>query len=236
VDKHRGVGVPHDLPTGPTKAAMVEGMFDAIASRYDLVNRVMTLRMDVGWRRRAVAALKLPAGSLVVDVACGTGDLCRALESTGHAAVGLDFSEGMLRAARTSAPLVRADALRMPFRSGAADGATCGFALRNVADLRALLEEIARVVRARGRIALLETARPDNRLLRWGHRVYFEGVVPLIGGLLSDRAAYRYLPRSAAYLPDTRTLLGMVAGAGFGEIRRGSLGGGAAQLITATRS
>ncbi|GIU89977.1 MAG: hypothetical protein KatS3mg010_1076 [Acidimicrobiia bacterium] len=106
----------HPLPSPDEKPRVVEEMFDRIAPRYDLLNRALTFGMDVSWRRRAVASLALPPGSRVLDVACGTGDLCRDLERAGLAAVGLDFSTGMLRAARTDAPLVRGDALRHAVR------------------------------------------------------------------------------------------------------------------------
>ena len=89
-------------------------MFDAIAPRYDLVNRVMTFRMDVGWRKRTLRDLALPHGSTVLDLACGTGDFCRGLAAMGLRPVGIDMSLGMLQAARTDAPLVQADALRLP--------------------------------------------------------------------------------------------------------------------------
>ncbi len=182
------------LPQGEAKTAAVRAMFDAIAPRYDLVNRVMTFRMDVRWRRKAVASLGLPARSTVLDLACGTGDLCRELASQGMRAIGADLSFGMLAAARTTAPLVHGDALRLPLPDAAVDGVTCGFALRNFTDLAAFLAEVGRVVRPGGRIALLEVAEPENRVLRFGHSIYFGKVVPLIGGLLSDGAAYRYLP------------------------------------------
>jgi demethylmenaquinone methyltransferase/2-methoxy-6-polyprenyl-1,4-benzoquinol methylase len=224
------------LPTGEDKARAVRAMFDAIAPRYDLVNRVMTFGLDIGWRRATARALELPAGSLVIDVACGTGDLCRALARLGLRPVGLDFAHEMLARATTSAPLVQGDALRMPFADGIADGLTCGFALRNVADLGVLFAECARVLRPGGRLALLEVARPANGLLRAGHRLYFDKVVPLIGGLLSDRAAYSYLPRSAAYLPPPTELLALIEEAGFADVRRRQLGLGAAQVITGRRS
>lgn len=224
------------LPQGPEKARSVRGMFDTIAGRYDLVNRVMTLGMDVGWRRRTVGELRLPGRSLVADLACGTGDLCTELRGAGYRAVGFDFSRGMLEHATTEAPLVQADVLRLPLADASVDGATCGFALRNVTGLAVFLAEIARVVRPGGRITLLETSEPEGRLLRAGHRVYFGRVVPLIGGLLSDRRAYRYLPRSAAYLPPATELVAMVRTAGFADARRTALGGGAAQLLVGTRS
>ncbi|MDP8988423.1 MAG: ubiquinone/menaquinone biosynthesis methyltransferase [Actinomycetota bacterium] len=224
-----------ELPTGAAKGVAVRRMFDAIAPRYDLVNRVMTGRLDTRWRRRAVDALALPAGSRVLDLAAGTGDFCRLLARSRYRPVGVDFSAGMLASARTAAPLVQADVLRLPVAGGRADGATCGFALRNLVDLDAFFAELARVVRPGGRIALLEVATPPNPLLRWGHAVYFGRVVPVLGGLLSDADAYRYLPRSVAYLPEAPRLLAMLARAGFADAERHLLSGGISQLLVATR-
>ncbi len=223
------------LPEGEEKVRAVRSMFDAIAPRYDLVNRVLTFRMDVGWRRRTVESLRLPSRSLVVDLAAGTGDLCRELESRGHVPIGIDLSWGMLAHARTSAPLVQADALRLPLPGGAVAAAACGFALRNLVDLTGFFGELARVVRAGGRVALLEVAQPRHRVLHWGHGIYFDKLVPRIGALLSDGAAYRYLPRSVAYLPPQGALLDSLAAAGFAEVDRRLLSGGIAQLITGTR-
>lgn len=211
-------------------------MFDAIAPRYDLVNRVMTFGLDRGWRRRTVGALGLARGSLVIDLAAGTGDLCRDLHDAGQRAVGFDLSAGMLGHARTSAPLVQADALRLPMPDGAADGAVCGFALRNFVDLPLFFDELARVVRPGGRIALLDVAEPTSAVLRLGHRAYFAGVVPRIGALLSDGAAYRYLPRSVAYLPAPEAMVAAIGEAGFEAVERRLLTGGITQLLTGTRS
>jgi demethylmenaquinone methyltransferase / 2-methoxy-6-polyprenyl-1,4-benzoquinol methylase len=227
--------MPETLPEGDEKVAAVRGMFDAIAPRYDLVNRIMTFRMDVGWRRRTVRALGLPVGDTVVDLACGTGDLCRELAIQAYRPIGADLSFGMLAAARTTAPLVHGDALRLPLPDGSVDGVTCGFALRNFAALPPFFAELARIVRPGGRIALLEVAEPPNRLLRFGHGIYFGRVVPLVGGLLSDPAAYRYLPRSVAYLPEPQAMLADLEAAGFDAVDRQLLSVGIAQLITATR-
>jgi demethylmenaquinone methyltransferase / 2-methoxy-6-polyprenyl-1,4-benzoquinol methylase len=227
---------PNSLPAAEDKPRAVRSMFDAIAHRYDLVNRVMTFGLDVGWRRRAVRELQLDRAARVLDVACGTGDFCRELERAGMLAVGVDFSWGMLAAARTDAPLLQGDALILPVASGALDGITCGFALRNVADIGALFGEFARTLRTGGRIAVLEVAEPASGLLRAGHGLYFKKVVPLIGGLLSDRSAYRYLPESAAYLPPPAELVGIIEAAGFTQVRRTALALGAAQLVTGTRA
>ncbi len=223
------------LPQGDDKVRAVRAMFDAIAPRYDLVNRVMTFRMDVGWRTRTVRSLGLPTGARVLDLACGTGDLCVALAAAGYAPVGVDLSLGMLRAARTPAPLLQADALRLPVPDGSVDGVTCGFALRNFVALGPFLAELRRVVRPGGRIALLEVAQPENALLRWGHGVYFGVVVPRIGARLSDAAAYRYLPKSVAYLPAPDELVEIIREAGFPHARRELLSLGIAQLLTGTR-
>jgi demethylmenaquinone methyltransferase / 2-methoxy-6-polyprenyl-1,4-benzoquinol methylase len=224
------------LPQGEEKARVVRSMFDRVAGRYDLVNRVMTFGLDVGWRRRTVASMRLPGRSVVADLACGTGDLCRDLERAGYRAIGFDFSHGMLANASTTAPLVEADILRLPIADASIDGATCGFALRNVVGLEAFFAELARVVRHGGRIALLEAAEPANPVMRLGHRAYFGRVVPIIGGALSDRAAYSYLPRSMAYLPPPAELVSMLRDSGFGDTRREAMTGGVAQLLVGTRS
>lgn len=224
------------LPQGDEKARAVRGMFDAIAPRYDLVNRVMTLGLDRGWRRRTVAGLGLAPGSVVLDLACGTGDLCDEARRQGLQPVGIDLALGMLRASHSPAPTAQGDITRLPVPDGAVDGAVCGFALRNVVSLDALFAELARTLRPGGRIGLLEVDRPAHPLTRLGHHVYFDRVVPVIGGLLSDRDAYRYLPASAAYLPPGIELLGRLGAAGFEHLQHHALGLGAAQLITATRS
>jgi demethylmenaquinone methyltransferase / 2-methoxy-6-polyprenyl-1,4-benzoquinol methylase len=230
-----GFEMPAGLPEGQDKVRAVQSMFDAIAPRYDLVNRVMTFRMDVGWRRRAVRQLQLSPGSRVADLACGTGDLCRELAAVGLRPIGVDLSFGMLAASRTSAPLLQGDALSAPFGSGRLDGITCGFALRNLVALPPFFAELARVLRPGGRVALLEVGEPDNPVLRWGHGVYFGRVVPRIGGWLSDPAAYRYLPRSVAYLPEPERMLADLTVAGFEDVERRRLSTGIAQLVTATR-
>ncbi len=223
------------LPEGDEKVQAVRSMFDTIAPRYDLVNRVMTFRMDVGWRRRTVRDLRLPAGSLVADLACGTGDFCRELSTQGLRPVGFDLSYGMLAAARTDAPLAEADILQLPVPDSALDGITCGFALRNLVELNGFFVELARVVRPGGRIALLDVSIPPNPVLRFGHSIYFGRVVPMVGGLLSDPAAYRYLPKSVAYLPEPEVMLAQLRDAGFADVRRDLLTTGISQLITATR-
>lgn len=223
-----------ELPEGREKSAMVRSMFDAIAPRYDLVNRIMTFRLDVRWRRRAVRDLALPAGSRVLDLASGTGDLCIDLTRAGLSPISMDLSHGMLSNDRSGAPRAQADILRLPVPDDAVDGIICGFALRNLVDLPTFFAECARVVRPGGRIALLDVGVPHNRFVRWGNSIYFGRIVPRIGALLSDGAAYRYLPRSVAYLPARGELLAMLRAAGFPDAVHVQLSGGLTQLMTGT--
>jgi demethylmenaquinone methyltransferase/2-methoxy-6-polyprenyl-1,4-benzoquinol methylase len=210
-------------------------MFDAIAPRYDLVNRIMTFRLDTRWRRKAVRLLNLPQGSIVLDLASGTGDLCVDLQRVGIRPLSMDLSFGMLAADRSGSPRSQADILNLPIGDQSVDGATCGFALRNLVDLPAFFNELGRVVRPGGRIALLDVGIPHNRFIRFGNGIYFGKIVPKIGGWLSDPAAYRYLPKSVAYLPPRDEMLRALQAAGFSNATHHQLSGGITQLMLGTR-
>lgn len=224
------------LPTGEEKSKAVQDMFDQIAPRYDFVNRVMTFRLDVRWRKRTVAALELDAGSTVIDLACGTGDFCCELEDAGINTLGFDFSIGMLQASRSKSPLAQADILKLPIQDGVVDGATCGFALRNLTELPAFFKEVSRVLKPGGRIGFLDVAEPENRLLNWGHHFYFDRIVPKVGALLSDKSAYSYLPKSFAYLPPHQEILTMLENAGFSQVKRQLFAPGSAQLFSGKKT
>ncbi len=224
------------LPVGAEKTVRVRAMFDSIAPRYDLINRLMTFGLDQAWRRASVGALALPPGSLVLDLACGTGDLSRLAARQGYSVVGADLSAGMLAANRAAVPLVEADCSRLPFPERAFDGLVCGYALRNFTDLPLALAEMARVLRPGGRLAVLEVDAPASRVLRSGYDIWFHKVVPAIGGMLSDREAYRYLPRSVAYLPAAPVLRRMLGEAGFSAVGIRPLAGGLSQLLMASRA
>ncbi|HMG25897.1 MAG TPA: ubiquinone/menaquinone biosynthesis methyltransferase [Acidimicrobiia bacterium] len=224
------------LPEGDDKQHAVEAMFDRIAPRYDRLNRIISLGQDQRWRRHTVAALGLSPGATVLDLGCGTGDLCDVVTADGYAAIGVDFSAGMLAAAHTRAPLARADALALPAPDASVDGVVSGFALRNFVDLPRFFRECARVLRPGGRLAALETGEPASPLLRAGHHLWFRRVVPLVGARLAhDAEAYRYLPRSTAYLPPPGDLLALVEAAGFAAVERRTFTAGAVQLLTGTR-
>ena len=225
-----------ELPQGDAKRHAVQTMFDTIAPRYDLVNRLMTFRMDVGWRKATLRSLGLPSGSTVLDLACGTGDFMVELERAGHRPIGVDLSYGMLAAARSSQPRVQGDLLDLPVADSAVDAAVCGFALRNLVALEPFFVELHRVLKPGGRIALLDVSQPDNALMRWGHGIYFNRVVPVVGGLLSDRDAYAYLPKSVSYLPEPAVMLELLRSAGFESVERRQLSGGISQLLTGSKA
>jgi demethylmenaquinone methyltransferase/2-methoxy-6-polyprenyl-1,4-benzoquinol methylase len=213
-------------------------MFDRIAPRYDRMNRLMTGGLDQRWRRTTLEAIGVGAGDRLVDLACGTGDLSAISRARGATVLGVDFALEMLRGARgrrIDASFVQADGTSFPLRDGWATALTCGFALRNFVSLPEIFAEAARVLEPGGRMALLEVDRPANPLIAAGHSFYFDRVVPVLGGILSDKAAYTYLPKSTAYLPPADALLAQIADAGFEQVQKRGFLLGAVQLITAVR-
>lgn len=227
-----------DLPIGEEKRVRVREMFDRIAPRYDALNRIMSLGLDQRWRRRALDKIAVGPADFVVDLACGTGDFCELVEARGARAVGVDFAREMLRQAQSRGlrfPKVQGDGEWLPFGTASVDVVTCGFALRNFVSLEGVLREIARIVRPGGRIALVDVDRPAFGPLRAAHSLYFDRVVPFVGGLLSDRSAYRYLPKSTAYLPPPAAIRTLLSGAGFLELEREVLLLGSAQILTGVR-
>jgi demethylmenaquinone methyltransferase/2-methoxy-6-polyprenyl-1,4-benzoquinol methylase len=213
-------------------------MFDRIAPRYDALNRVMSVGLDQRWRRRSLDKIDVGPDDHVVDLACGTGDFCELAAERGARVTGIDFAFQMLRRAKKrglDAALVQGDAEWLPIRSGSVDVVTCGFALRNFVSLEAVMREIARITRPGGRVALIDVDRPSSKPLRAVHSLYFDRIVPLVGGLISDRAAYRYLPQSKAYLPPPDELKAMLSSAGFLEVDREILLLGSAQILTGVR-
>jgi demethylmenaquinone methyltransferase/2-methoxy-6-polyprenyl-1,4-benzoquinol methylase len=206
-------------------------MFDRIAPFYDAMNHTMTAGLDRRWRRLTAEAVVRP-GDVVLDACCGTGDLAIAAARAGGRVTGLDFSEPMLERARRKAPeleWVRGDLLDLPFGDASFDAATVGFGARNVDDLQGALSELRRVLGPDGRLGILEITRPRGPLAPF-YRLWFDGVVPLLGKLLPGGSAYTYLPASVRRFPGPAELTKMIEAAGFRDVRVRLFAGGIVAL------
>jgi len=235
------VTVPSVPTPGAPETAAVRSMFDRIAPRYDLLNRLLSAGVDRRWRRATVNALALPPSSKVLDVCTGTADLLVEFlgRDEGHRGLGVDLSGEMLArgadklrrhglAARSG--LVSGDAERLPVREALFDGALIAFGIRNVGDPLRALREIHRALKPRGRLVILEFSTPPGLLGR-AYRLYFEGILPRIAGLVSgDRAAYSYLPASVARFPDPAAFGRLMEEAGFAGVAWTRLTAGIAHL------
>ncbi|MGZ4417506.1 MAG: ubiquinone/menaquinone biosynthesis methyltransferase [Gaiellaceae bacterium] len=210
----------------------VRRMFDRIAPFYDAMNRTMTAGLDRRWRRLTAEAVVRP-GDVVLDACCGTGDLAvAAARAGGRRVTGLDFSEPMLERARRKAPeleWIRGDLLELPFGDASFDAATVGFGVRNVDDLQGALSELRRVLGPDGRLGILEITRPRGPLAPF-YRLWFDGVVPLLGKLLPGGSAYTYLPASVRRFPGPAELAEMIEAAGFWDVRVRLFAGGIVAL------
>lgn len=235
---HRVDRTPRRAPP-PERVAR---MFDAVAGRYDAVNRVLSLGLDGRWRRETAAAIRASAGAWVLDLGCGSGRLARELLAR-YRVVGVDVSAEMLSlagAALAAAPgraeLVRASAFRLPFADASFGAAASAFVLRNLDDVPAAFAELARVIRPGGTVALADIVPPEGRLFRPAFDAYFSLAAPALGVLVGRAEAYRYLVRSLAHLPVRGEVTAMLVTAGFRNATHRTLFPGTVTLWTASRA
>lgn len=232
---------------GAERAEQVRRIFGEIAPRYDLLNRVLSLRVDQRWRRRALRRLawEEAPGAIYLDACAGTFDLALELvRRPGFAGrvVGADFALPMLAAGVSKVrgrPVwpVCGDAMRLPFSAGTFAGAVVGFGVRNLAGLEAGFREFHRVLKPGGRLVVLEFTVPPGRLMRMLYMLYFEHVLPRVGRLVSGhRWAYSYLPKSVKGFPDPAGLAEVMRGAGFGAARWELATGGIAAIHVAAKT
>ena len=214
------------LPAPSEKRSYVRRMFGAIAPRYDLMNRLMTLGRDQVWRRTVIRLCTLPRGGRLLDVATGTGDIgYEALRADPTArVVGLDLTPEMMLLARRKQqgrafPFTEGDGLSLPFGDNTFDAAASGFMMRNVVDIKLAFAEQLRVVRPGGRVVCLEITLPRTPVLGWLIEIYFFRVVPFVGWLISGhREAYMYLPESVAAFPPPQELKRIIESAGLRDV------------------
>jgi demethylmenaquinone methyltransferase/2-methoxy-6-polyprenyl-1,4-benzoquinol methylase len=219
-------------------------MFDAIAPTYDRLNHVLSLGLDVLWRRSAVKALAPVPGGKYLDLCTGSGDLAfQILTRPGARVFGVDFSAAMIDLAREKARrrgarlgLVRADALALPVPERSLDGITVAFGVRNFQDLDRGLREMARVLKPGGRAVVLEFSEPRKGPFGFLYRSYFKHALPRLGRLVSgDPGAYSYLPATVALFPGPAELAKRLKSAGMDSVKFRLLSGGAVALYTAER-
>ena len=236
------------MTTAPDKTpAKISGMFDSIAPRYDLLNRTLSAGLDQRWRRRAVDALALGTGTRVIDLCAGTADVALAIAArhTEASVVGVDFSGAMLaiglRKVRAAGlerriRLVLGDAAEIPVASASCDGATIAFGIRNVAEPERALAELARVLRAGGRLAILEFGQPKIPGVKTLYLWYFRYLLPLVGRFVSrHQSAYSYLPASVGAFPPPAEFARTIERHGFVSVQAVPLTFGIVYLYVATR-
>ena len=226
-------------------ARAVREMFAGIAGRYDLLNHLLSINIDKRWRRRVrdeLAGVLADPAALVLDVACGTGDLSIELQQNSAAKiVGSDFCRPMLEIAKEKAgkviPFVEGDAMSLPFADQSFDAVTIAFGLRNLSNFEDGLRELRRVLKPGGRIAVLEFSSPGVPGFRTLFQFYFSHVLPRIGGAVSgSRGAYEYLPDSVSKFPDQKGLVRLMTETGFRDVSYKNLTGGIAAIHTGRRS
>lgn len=224
------------MRSGTLSAEGVRTMFDRVAPVYDAMNRATTLGLDGRWRRLTAQAVVRP-GDRVLDAACGTGDLALEAVKAGGRVTGLDFSEPMLERARrksSAVEWVRGDVLALPFADASFDAVTIGFGIRNVEDLEAGLRELARVLRPKGRVAVLDLTRPKG-VLRHFYGLWFDRLIPLLGRVLPGGGAYTYLPASVRRFPGPEDVAAALERSGFADVAYRLLAGGIVALHTGER-
>jgi demethylmenaquinone methyltransferase/2-methoxy-6-polyprenyl-1,4-benzoquinol methylase len=223
----------------------VREMFAGIAGKYDLLNHLLSLNIDKGWRRKVsseIADILRIEKAVVLDVACGTGDLSLELKRNAKAAVvGTDFCRPMLKIANEKSgqinlPYVEADAMNLPFDDGEFDAVTIAFGLRNLPNFEMGLKELFRIVKTGGKLIVLEFSSPVVPGFRQLFNFYFAQILPGIGGMISgSRSAYAYLPDSVSKFPDQEALAELFKRTGFTNVRYTNLTGGIAAMHTGTR-
>jgi demethylmenaquinone methyltransferase / 2-methoxy-6-polyprenyl-1,4-benzoquinol methylase len=239
------VSLRHAFDTPESKRQYNRQLFSTIADRYDLITALLSYGQDARWKRRLVAEASVAPGDRALDLACGTGDIAFALAARGARTVGLDLTLRMLELAKAkpaprptdAVPFLQGDMTRLPFAAAAFDLVTTGYGLRNVPDLRAAVDEIARVLKPGGRLLSLDFNRPRSGIVRTAYLTYLTLVGSALGLILhGDPDTYRYIAASLARYPGDKAVAELLRTSGFTNVRIVPLLGGLMSLHLANRS
>lgn len=224
------------------KKTKVKKIFDSIAFRYDLLNHLLSFGVDVYWRRKAISLTKMNENSVLLDVACGTGDVAITAKKMGAGNIfGADFSYNMLQLFEKKSPWIKGKCLQMtaenlPLKDISVTNITVAFGVRNFYDIQKGFDSFYRVLKNRGKVTIIEFRLPSNFIFRSLYKFYFKKILPLVGGIISgDREAYKYLPDSVEEFDEKVNMPVLLRNSGFRKITQHNLTLGIVQVIIAEK-
>jgi len=224
------------------KKTQVKNMFDNIAGRYDFLNHFLSFGLDIYWRKKALKLTELNSDSILLDVACGTGDVAIEARKLGVQKIyGADFSHNMLKLFEKKSHwinghLVQMVAENIPFKDESVTNITVAFGVRNFYDIQQGFNSFYRILKPNGKATVIEFRMPSNKILKTIYRFYFKKILPFLGGIISgDKAAYTYLPDSVEEFDEKINLEKLLANSGFGEIKKYNFTFGTVQVVIAKK-
>lgn len=224
------------------KKTQVKNMFDNIAGRYDFLNHFLSFGLDIYWRKKALKLTELNSDSILLDVACGTGDVAIEASKLGVQKIyGADFSHNMLKLFEKKSHwinghLVQMVAENIPFKDESVTNITVAFGVRNFYDIQQGFNSFYRILKPNGKATVIEFRMPSNKILKTIYRFYFKKILPFLGGIISgDKAAYTYLPDSVEEFDEKINLEKLLANSGFGEIKKYNFTFGTVQVVIAKK-
>jgi demethylmenaquinone methyltransferase/2-methoxy-6-polyprenyl-1,4-benzoquinol methylase len=224
------------------KKKNVKNIFDAIAGKYDFLNHLLSFGVDHYWRRKALMLTKVGSGSVLLDVACGTGDFAIEAKRQGVEKIfGADFSQNMLELFKKKqiwiyGKVVQTTAEQIPFKDSTFTNITVAFGVRNFYDVKEGFRSFFRILKDKGKATVLEFQMPENKIFRGLYKFYFKKILPLIGGIISkNKTAYQYLPDSVEEFDEKISLVGLLKEVGFKSVKKYKLTFGIVQVVIAEK-
>ena len=237
--------MPEFIHNGEDKKKFVQQIFDDIAHRYDFLNHFLSLGIDIYWRKKFIRKLNIADQTTILDVACGTGDICfEILKFHNVSVIGLDISKNMINLAKkkaekrkqSQATFIHGDGESLPLDSDSIDYLTISYGFRNISNYEVALEEFFRVLKPGGKLGILEFSKPKSKIIRSVFGLYFHHILPRIGSLFSRSDAYRYLPESVDFFPTRHDINKQIIFSGFKRVENHDLTFGISTIFLAFKS